>query len=185
MNGLADSEAAVHKAWKALGLDILCLVETWLRSTDEVHIGLPHDVLSLEAPQKGRPHGGTVFLRRPGLQTRVLARYATKSYQTLAIYVKPGLNVIGVYITPNAERIVIRECLARLKSLCRGPTVILGDWNARHRDWDDKSNKQGQLVRNWVLQWNFNLRAPATAPRYLPRRMEAALWISSYLAVSR
>ena len=33
VNGLAGSEAAVHKAWKVLGLDILCLVETWLRPT--------------------------------------------------------------------------------------------------------------------------------------------------------
>ena len=45
VNGLAGSEAAVHKAWKVLGIDILCLVETWLRPTDEVYIGLPHDVL--------------------------------------------------------------------------------------------------------------------------------------------
>ena len=107
VNGLAGSEAAVHKVWKVLGLDILCLVETWLRPTDEVHIGLQHDILSLQASQSGRPHGGIVFLRRPGLKTRVLARYATKSYQVLAIHVKPGLNVIGVYITPNAERTAI------------------------------------------------------------------------------
>ena len=85
----------------------LCLVETWLRPTDEVYIGLPHDVLSLEAPKSGRPHGGIVLLRRPGLQTRVLAKYATKSYQLLAVHVKPGLNIIGVYITPNAKRTAI------------------------------------------------------------------------------
>ena len=77
VNCLAGSYAAVHKAWKVLGLDILYLVESWLRPTDEVHIGLPHDILSLEAPQSGRPHGGIVFLRRPSLKTRVLARYAT------------------------------------------------------------------------------------------------------------
>ena len=64
VNGLAGSEAAVHKAWKVLGIDILCLVETWLRPTNEVYIGLPHEFLSLEAPKSGRPHGGIVFLRR-------------------------------------------------------------------------------------------------------------------------
>ena len=46
-------------------------------------------------------------LNTVGLKTRVLARYATKSYQVLAIHVKPGLNVIGFYITPNAERTAI------------------------------------------------------------------------------
>ena len=141
VNGLAGSEAVVQNAWKVLGLDILCLVETRLRLTDEVHIGLPQDVLSLEAPQSGRPHGGIVFLRRPGLKTRVLARYGTKSYQVLAIHVKPGLNVIGVYTTPNAKRTAINECLSRLKSLCCGPTVFMGDWNGRHSDWDEKTNK--------------------------------------------
>ena len=174
VNGLAGSEAAVHKAWKVLGIDILCLVETWLRPTDEVHIGLPHDVLSLEAPQSGRPDGVIVLLLRPGLQTRVLARYATKSYQVFAIHVKPGLNVIFAYITPNAERTAVHECLARLKSLCRGPTVFLGDWNARHLDWDEKTNKQSRSVRKWVLQWNLTLRAAVTAPIY-KRRMVAAL----------
>ena len=79
MNGLAGSEAAVHKAWKVLGTDILCLVETWLRPTDEVYIGPSHDVLSLEATPSGRHHGDIVLLGRPGLQTLVLAKYATKS----------------------------------------------------------------------------------------------------------
>ena len=167
VNGLLGSKAAVHKAWKVLEIDILCLVETWLRPTDEVYIGLPHDVLSLEAPKSGRPHGGIVLLRLPGLQTRVLAKYATKSYQVLAIHVKPGLNVIGVYITPNAERTAIHECLSRLKSLCHGPTLIVGYWNGRHLDWDVKTNKQGRVVRKSVLQWNLTLRAPVTAPTYL------------------
>ena len=62
---------------------------------------------------------------RPGFQTRVWAKYATRNYQVLAIHVKPGLNFIGVYITPNAERTAIHECLSRLKSLCHGPTVIV------------------------------------------------------------
>ena len=92
VNGLAGSEAAVHKAWKVLGIDIL--VETWLRPTDEVYIGLPHDALSREAPKRGRPHGGIGLLRRPGLQTRVLAKYATKSYQVLVIHVKPGYRCL-------------------------------------------------------------------------------------------
>ena len=74
VKGLAGSEAAVHKAWKLLGLDILYLVETWLHPTDEAHIGLPHENLSLKAPQSGRPHSGIVFLRRSGLKTRVMAR---------------------------------------------------------------------------------------------------------------
>ena len=167
VNDLDGSESAVHKAWKVLGLDIICLVETWRRPTDEVHIGLPHDILSLDAPQSGRSHGGIVFLRRPGLKTRLLARYATKSHQVLAIHVKPGLNVIGVYITPNAERTAIHECLSRLKSLCRSPTVFMGDWNARNSEWDEKTNKQGSFVRNWVLQWNLSLRAPVTEPTFL------------------
>ena len=86
-------------------------METWLRPTDEVHIGLPHEVLSLEALKRGRRHGGIVCLCLPGLSTLVLAKYATKSYQILAIHVKPVLNVIAVYITPNAERTAIHECL--------------------------------------------------------------------------
>ena len=44
---------------------------------------------------------------------------------------------------------------------------MVGDWNARHLDWDDKTNKPGRVVRNWVLQWNLTLRAPVTAPTYL------------------
>ena len=167
VNGPADSEAAVHNAWKVLRIDILCLVETWLRPTDEVYIGLPHDFLSPEAPKSGCNHGGRLLLGRPRLQTHVLAKYAKKRYQVLEIHVKPGLNIIGVYITPNAERTAINECLSRLKSLCHGPTVIVGDWNARHLYWDDKTNKQRQVVRNWVLQWNLTLRAPVTAPTYL------------------
>ena len=52
--------------------------------------GMDAKEVSLEAPKSGRPHSGIVLLRLPGLQTRVLAKYATKSYQVLAIHVKPG-----------------------------------------------------------------------------------------------
>ena len=41
------------------------------------------------------------------------------------------------------------------------------DWNARHSDWDAKTNKQGRFVRNWVLQWNLSLRAPVAEPTFL------------------
>ena len=54
-----------------------------------------------------------------------------------------------------------------MKSLCRGPTVFMADWNARHSDWDEKTNKQGRFVRNWVLQWNLSLRAPVAEPTFL------------------
>ena len=103
LNGLAGMDVAGDKAWKVFAIDILCLGETWLRPTNEVHIGLPHDVLSLEAPQSGRPHGGIVFLSLPDLKTRAMARSATKSYQVLAIHMKPGLNVVGVYITKKCR----------------------------------------------------------------------------------
>ena len=45
--------------------------------------------------------------------------------------------------------------------------MIVGDWNATHLDWDEKTNKKGRVVRKWVLQWNLTLRAPVTAPTYL------------------
>ena len=36
-----------------------------------------------------------------------------------------------------------------------------------HSDWDEKTNKQGQLVGNWVFQGNLSLRAPLTEPTFL------------------
>ena len=57
--------------------------------------------------------------------------------------------------------------LARPNLSRGGPTVFMGDWNGRHSDWDEKTNKQGRFVRDWVLQWKLSLRAPVAEHTFL------------------
>ena len=149
------------------------------------------DWWSLHSPSSWRPVPGSTTKGWPSWRyssprsswslNSCIGKYATKSYQLLAIHVKPRLNIIGLYIPPNTERIATHECLSRLKSLYHGPTVIVGDWNAIQLDWDEKANKKGWVVRNWVLQWNLTLRAAVTAPTYLTpfSRSAADFYLSS------
>ncbi|KAI0560572.1 Endonuclease/exonuclease/phosphatase [Gracilaria domingensis] len=151
VRGLANSEAEVHRAWEFLGLDFLCVVETWQRPSDEVSLALPHVSVALEADHRTRsPRGGITIFHRERLATKVLAKYATPSYQILALGVRPDLNVVGVYLSLRASDVEVTDFLDQLKSLIRGPTLLLGDWNARHDDWDRRRNKLGRRIRAWI-----------------------------------
>ncbi|KAI0557447.1 Endonuclease/exonuclease/phosphatase [Gracilaria domingensis] len=112
LRGLASSQAEVPRAWEFLGLDFLCVVGTWQRPLGEVSLALPHVSVALEADHRTRaPRGGITISHRERFATKVLAKYATACYQILALGIRPDLNVLGVYLSPRASDVKVKDFL--------------------------------------------------------------------------
>jgi len=164
--GVSGKAEIIQRCWDLYDLDILCLVETWCRPTNRIPITQAHYSLAVEAPgSRFRGQGGIALLYREDLDTKVLARHGNSAYQILAIQVNPNLTVIGVYLSPSAPRSQVQEFLDKLKSLTRGPTVIMGDWNSRHQDWDSARN-----CPLWGLRWaQWGSRTAANQKKWVAR----------------
>ncbi|KAI0559126.1 Endonuclease/exonuclease/phosphatase [Gracilaria domingensis] len=162
LTGLANSEIEAHRAWEFLRLDFLCVVEAWQRPSDEVSLALPH-VESRFSIANDLRRSFLQSMQRPLIKSWRYV-YATTSYQILALSVRSDLNIVGVYLSPRASDVDMINFLDQLKSLVRDPTLLLGDWNARHDDWGRQTNKLGRRIRAWIRKWDLQLKAPSEQP---------------------
>lgn len=67
-------------------------------------------------------------------------------------------TLIGVYLRPEVGRVVLDRLFAHFNRFSRGRTVIVGDLNARHHDWDGDTKRNGTAVRNCSLVRGFAVR---------------------------
>ena len=51
--------------------------------------------------------------------------------------------------------------LEEFSARSRYPTLVAGDFNARHKDWCKKSNRSGRNLKTWSLQFHFSILAPS------------------------
>lgn len=87
--------------------------------------------------------------------------YFNMSRPWLPLFQAPSgpLNVIGVYVSPNDG---FPEELLRFVS-----AIILGDFNARHTDFDDKCNNiKGRIMTSLLLELPL-IRLTNTFPTYI------------------
>ncbi len=104
------------------------------------------------------------IITRAGIAVRVLFKMATRTSQ--AIVARVGhLKVATVYISLLADRDEYDTYLGNLHKYCRGQAVIMGDFNARHRHWDRKSNWRGNKVARGAEKHNWRIRT-ATGPTF-------------------
>lgn len=160
--GLSGKAEMVHRVWEGQRADILCLTETWCRPTDRLLLQMPADSVAVGLAQgQWRGHGGVAFGARAGVRWRTLFKEAEANYQMLATLVGGRLRVITLYISPRARVQEVRRCLRRVRELARGPTIVAGDLNARHSQWDTTPNNRGRLLMSWALKWGWEIKAPA------------------------
>lgn len=71
-----------------------------------------------------------------------------------------GLSIIALYFPPARPRPTHTHLLQQLTSLMRGPSLALGDFNARHRSWDYATNPYGSTLYAWLNSHNISIHAP-------------------------
>lgn len=135
-------------------IDIILLTETWLQPTSKLHI--PGFTIHRTDRQTGRG-GGTAIIIRNHLVNILLPNLVSDQIESTTILLstpKQGeLQISSVYCPPT-NRLYPQDLTKLLFN--SNPTIIAGDFNARHISWDTHSNDHGTTLHN------FSTRHPTT-----------------------
>ena len=65
-------------------------------------------------------------------------------------------------MSPSITKENLTAVLQWIRDASSGPTVVLGDFNARHKDWDSTTNTRGRTLRKWSKRFGWTISAPNT-----------------------
>lgn len=141
--------------------DVLCLTEIW---GDPSNNQIPQDsalysAIPPDSPSRFRSGGGVSMIVANSSASRLLDSIATASFQLVSISYH-GTPVVGCYLTPRANESERKQFFFHLTRMSRGASIALGDFNARSKDWDTMTNKNGSDLANWARMHRFELSIP-------------------------
>lgn len=145
-------------------LDVLCVTETHGKS-DSTHHTTSKDLFIAGPPVAGpsRQHrGGVRLLAGPKGRLRYRAHLNTQEAQILVAKSSDGILIIGAYIAPLRGKSKMQSILEWIKPWLRGKAVLLGDLNARNRNWDSDTNAYGSALQAWASTHGAKVYAPPT-----------------------
>ena len=82
--------------------------------------------------------------------------------------------VIGAYISPTISKEDFSKALNWIRQAAFGPTIVLGDFNARLKTWDSKTNTRGTSLFEWAQYLKWKINAPSSAS-YRTRQVESKI----------
>ena len=176
--GLGRHECSLT-ALGAQDAHVLCITETMKARAAEVTTHSRHDIElsgfastsdatannaeddthrneNLGKQRKYRPRGGVRLLSDEAHPLRYRAHYTTKNIQALVASVPGGVTVVGLYVSPTTSQAQFGTLLGWLSGHTRGTSVILGDANARHKNWDRQrylagmACNRGKALETWA-----------------------------------
>ncbi len=135
VGGSPETPAFVNKWMSDHGVDVLGITETHLKPDGKIRVGYFAINAPRPPPEQGRNSGGVTLLFRKAGGVKLIYKHVEKNFQMVIAQV--GKVKCGVvYISPKATRTETEECLRMLNTHSRGNSIIGGDWNARHKQWD-------------------------------------------------
>lgn len=146
-----------------LKIDAVVLTETW--QLDDTK--LPMEYYAFTAPavrssSTARAHGGVaVLIPRPDPEDsqcqpsapRLVDVVSAPKFQMVSVTYR-ALRIIGAYISPSIQQGPAAMCSVHLARLSAPQSVIVGDLNARHKTWCERTNRAG----TWLTQFTLNTR---------------------------
>lgn len=159
VRGMRGKEHLIDAGRADGNIAVAVLTETWITPPDEVE-GIVSEYTALPSPYtNGKGYGGGALCVHPLLRYTVLKKHSTPEYQFILIRVQ-GVVIMGLYISPSATARVTRECFSDIEQCTSGPTVVIGDLNAKHRDWSRNENTRGRFIKKWAIQEGWTVNAP-------------------------
>jgi endonuclease/exonuclease/phosphatase family metal-dependent hydrolase len=115
-----------------------------------------------------RTHARFAFVSRAGKMTRILARDA-ENFQLLVVQIDE-LRIAGHYTRPGATQKESDEVGVLIKSVRRGPFVVIGDFNTRLKRWCTQNSHSGTAHIKWLQRKTTRRQFHAPPP---PTYMQA------------
>lgn len=117
-------------------IDLIFLSESWLKETDKFY--LPR----FDCYRCDREYGGVAILIRKTIPHVFCKKTSAQAAEAVSILIKDtyrDFTATAVYCSPNNTRADARSFFNKIISI-PGPHVIAGDFNAKHKAWNNPSN---------------------------------------------
>src|ERR1700709_2243093 len=146
--------------------EIITFIEN--ESTDIIFIGEPHTIDDETQDREGYTKINTGTMVAGYAKTKVLEdiQNVTETEHTITITLKneKTTSITAIYTPPGRTAREFEQMLNEIDTKAKNHT-ILGDTNARHRNWDKGVkylNGYGKRLNDWALENEYELRNPYT-----------------------
>ena len=109
-----------------------------------------------------RGSGGVALAAPFDVPMRLLQSFQHKRFELLSASVY-GCIVVAVYLSPRLSEQDMSLFFTELRKMARGRAIVMGDFNARHVQWDVTTTTQGRRLHDWATRANFRTVRPPSA----------------------
>jgi len=148
-------------------IDIALITETWLKSHSKINFS-NYDIIRSDSTRNNA--GGVAIVVNTKLKFHTLPPINISECEITLIKLQSGINLtVGViYVPPNAQ--FVFESLNDIFNNY-APIIIGGDFNAKHRSWNNiANNSRGIKLYNYLRHYDITLIHSSTYTHKLPRR---------------
>ncbi|KAG5861334.1 hypothetical protein JTB14_025210 [Gonioctena quinquepunctata] len=168
-NGLRDKIIELEDLILERNLDVIFIQETFLKNDP---IGIPNYRMFRE-DRLGHQGGGVAIMIKCNIQHEQIAinHDRTSGSEVVGIEImtnRDPLRLISVYNPPNNE--LANDFLEMIITETNLPTIVAGDFNAKHIAWSNFSNRNGNKLRRHCDNSDYIVAAPNEPTFYGPYR---------------
>lgn len=139
---------------------ILGICETWLRKGNTPEKQLLSELASVtseDATQRG--FGGVGMIINPLIRYTLIANVTERTHQYVCI--RTGdVHITTLYFAPKTNKETDIKVWDEVTNITKGKSIIIGDLNARHKNWDKHSNPRGIRFNKWAHAQGWKITAP-------------------------
>lgn len=141
------------------GTIIIAVQETWMRKRDRQWRKSLTAEKGPEPEQNAcRGYGGFGFLIQEPLRYKKIQKLSTPTYQLIKIKMTE-VYITKIYIYPRANGKEEDEIPENLKKKSRGKYIEMGDVNAIHNEWDNKTKPRGKKLKRLAHNNGWTIKA--------------------------
>lgn len=157
-NGVRHKQTELTYFLQNYKVDVLLLNETQLKPCHKLVL---QNYNTYRTDRLTTPGGGTAVLVKKHLKSYELPNTPSPDLETTGIVLKTGqtqLALIAAYLSPS-RTLNKTDLITTLNT--NMPTILAGDLNAKHTDWNSKKNNtRGQKLRQIAQDENLRIIAP-------------------------
>lgn len=148
---------------------VVGLCETWHKQDDQYFKSqVNEELIGPKAGELNRNTGGVALIVHPLLRYEVQAQHSSKHAQYISIRIGDTLISI-IYLSPSGRDEEVIKLLDEISRSHRRKSVIMGDFNARHKEWDHASNMRGRRLVAWASRNGWVISGSGGATCYTNR----------------
>ncbi len=144
--GISGKSKHIMDFYNALDIDVIGLTETWQLPEDCFVLPLQYEAGTVPpVKQQWRGHKGVALALGHAVNYKRKDTSITTNTMYATVRIK-DLYLTVLYAAPQTPCKELTHTLNRIRRSSRGPSIIMGDLNARDKNWDTNFNTAGTTL---------------------------------------